>query len=172
MLINIAGLFQVDDKGKKFSNLLDIPQSVEVHEKSLKRKRGGKKRGKEKVPPKGLPCTMQEETSQNAHQLVKAHEKNQLRGKDKFPSEKHICTLVEVHEENLKREGEDDDKVPLEMEHTSQVNRSAQIAKIPDHKSEKEHLSQEIDAQLSEQKRGKYVENKVPRSSQEIKNAH
>ena len=117
---------------------------------------------------------MQEETSQNPHQLVKAHEENQKRkkrGKDKFPSEKRICTLVEVHEENLKREGEDDDKVPLEMEHTSQVNRSARIAKIPEKKSEKEHLLQEIDAQLSKQKRGKYVENKVPRSSQEIKKA-
>ena len=168
----IAGLFQVDDKGEKFSNLMDIPQSVEVHEKSLKRKRGWKKRGKDKVPPKGLPCTMQEETSQNTHQLVKVHEENQKRknrGKDKFPSEKCICTLVEVHEQNLKRGGKDDDKVPLVMEHTSQVNRNAQLAKILEQKREKGHLLQEIDAQLS--KRGKYVENKVPRSSQEIKNA-
>ena len=132
---------------------------MEVHEKSLKRKRWGKKRGKDKVPPKGLPCTMQEETSQNAHQLVKVHEENRKRkkrGKDKFPSEKRICTLVEVHEQNLKREGKDDANVPLEMEHTSQVNRSAQFAKIP------------------VQKREKDVENKVPleeRPSQEIKNA-
>lgn len=170
---------------------------MEVREKNLKKKkRWGKRREKDKVPPKELPCTLQEETSQEigyAHELVKVHEVNQKR--DKFSSEKQPCTMqektnqnvlfVEIHEQNLKREGKVkregkdknvEGKVPSE-EHPSQEMRKAQLAEIAEQKNNKykvqREITQEKKAQLveiTEHKREKF-EYKAPRglqTSQEI----